>query len=54
MTVELLKGIPLKADKDYHSKKNTTLLKYRKVKNYILKKAVKNNPLTKWENNLIN
>jgi IS5 family transposase len=49
VTVELPKDIPLKADKGYQSKKNVTLLKKRNLKNHILKKAVKNKPLTKWE-----
>jgi len=49
VTVELPKDIPLKADKGYQSKKNATLLKKRNLKNHILKKAVKNKPLTKWE-----
>lgn len=49
MTVALPKDIPLKADKGYQSKKSATLLKKRKLKNYILKKVVKNKPLTHWE-----
>ena len=49
VTVELPKDIPLKADKGYQSKKNAKLLKQRNLKNHILKKAVKNKPLTKWE-----
>jgi len=49
VTVELPKDIPLKADKGYQSKKNATLLKKRNLKNHILKKAVKNKPLTIWE-----
>ena len=40
---------PLKADKGYPSKKNTELLKQRKLKNHILKKAYKNKPLTDLE-----
>uniref|UniRef100_UPI00301A5072 transposase n=1 Tax=Flavicella sp. TaxID=2957742 RepID=UPI00301A5072 len=36
-------------DKGYQSKKNATLLKDRNLKNHILKKAVKNKSLTKWE-----
>ena len=40
---------PLKADKGYQSKKNEALLKQRKLKNYILKKAYKNKPLTHLE-----
>lgn len=49
VTVALPKGIPLKADKGYQSKKNEKLLKQRNLKNHILKKAVRNKPLTKWE-----
>lgn len=48
-TLELPDDIPLKADKGYQSKKNAAILKKRKLKNHILKKAVKNKPLTKWE-----
>lgn len=48
-TADLPEGIPLKADKGYQSKKNEDLLKRRKLKNHILKKAKKNKPLTKWE-----
>ena len=48
-TADLPTNIPLKADKGYQSKKNEALLKERKLKNHILKKAVKNKPLTKWE-----
>ncbi len=46
---DLPRGIPLKADKGYQSKKNAALLKKRKLKNHILKKAYKNKPLTHWE-----
>ena len=49
VTVALPKDIPLKADKGYQSKKNAKLLKQRNLKNHILKKAVRNKPLTKWE-----
>lgn len=49
VNVTLPKDIPLKADKGYQSKKNTALLKKRKLKNHILKKAYKNKPLTHWE-----
>jgi len=46
----LPKDIPLKADKGYQSKKNAKkILKQRNLKNHILKKAVRNKPLTKWE-----
>ena len=48
-TADLPKDIPLKADKGYQSKKNAELLKKRKLKNHILKKAYKNKPLTHWE-----
>jgi len=48
-SANLPKGIPLKADKGYQSKKNEDLLKSKKLKNHILKKAKKNKPLTKWE-----
>ena len=48
-TADLPKHIPLKADKGYQSKKNTAILKERKLKNHILKKSQKNKPLTKWE-----
>jgi len=48
-TVDLPEGIPLKADKGYQSAKNNEILKKRKLKNHILKKAKKNKPLTKWE-----
>lgn len=46
---DLPENIPLKADKGYQSKKNEELLKQRKLKNHILKKAKKNKPLTRWE-----
>ena len=46
---DLPRDIPLKADKGYQSKKNAALLKKRKLKNHILKKAYKNKPLTHWE-----
>jgi IS5 family transposase len=49
INVVLPKDIPLKADKGYQSKKNVAILKKRNLKNHILKKAVKNKPLTKWE-----
>jgi len=48
-TCDLPENIPLKADKGYQSKKNEELLKQRKLKNHILKKAKKNKPLTEWE-----
>lgn len=46
---ELPEGIPLKADKGYQSEKNKEILKKKKLKNHILKKAKKNKPLTAWE-----
>ena len=46
---DLPENIPLKADKGYQSAKNAKLLKERKLKNHILKKAKKNVPLTPWE-----
>ena len=46
---DLPEKIPLKADKGYQSKKNAALLKQRKLKNHMLKKAYRNKPLTKWE-----
>jgi IS5 family transposase len=49
VNIELPKDIPLKADKGYQSKKNVAIVKKRKLKNHILKKALKNKPLTKWE-----
>ncbi len=48
-TTDLPPDIPLKADKGYQSAKNQALLKQRKLKNHILKKAYKNKPLTVWE-----
>lgn len=48
-SVDLPEGISLKADKGYQSQKNKELLKKRKLKNHILKKAAKNRPLTNWE-----
>lgn len=48
-SVELPEGIPFYGDKGYQSEKNTTLLKDKKLKNRILKKAKKNKPLTERE-----
>jgi len=45
-TADLPKGIALKADKGYPSKKNAEILVRRKLKNHVLKKAKKNQPLT--------
>ncbi len=49
VNVSLPDDIALKADKGYQSKKNAAILKKRKLKNHILKKAYKNKPLTHWE-----
>jgi len=48
-TADLPENIPLKADKGYQSQKNVALLKARKLKNHILKKAAKNRPLRESE-----
>lgn len=48
-SADLPDNIAIKADKGYKSKKNDDLLKKRKFKNHILKKAKKNKPLTGWE-----
>lgn len=48
-SASLPENICLKADKGYQSEKNARLLKQRKLKNHILKKAKKNTPLTSWE-----
>jgi len=48
-TADLPEGIALKADKGYQSDKNAELLKSRKLRNHILKKAKINKPLTDWE-----
>jgi IS5 family transposase len=48
-TADLPKDISLKADKGYQSKKNGEILEKRDLKNHILKKAKKNQPLTYWE-----
>lgn len=45
----LPEGIPLKADKGYQSEKNAEILRIKKLKNHILKKAKKNKSLTEWE-----
>ena len=49
INVVLPEDIPLKAGKGYQSKKNVAIFKKRNLKNHILKKAVKNKRLTKWE-----
>ena len=48
-SADLPENIAFKADKGYQSKKNNELLKKKKLKNHILKKAKKNVPLTRWE-----
>jgi IS5 family transposase len=48
-TADLPEGIALKADKGYQSEKNNKLLKDKKLKNHILRKAKKNKPLTERE-----
>ena len=48
-SADIPENIPVKADKGYQSKKNEEILKKRKLKNHILKKAKKNKSLTKWE-----
>ncbi|WP_146092078.1 transposase [Polaribacter filamentus] len=47
VNVVLPKDIPLKADKRYQSNKNSKILNKRNLKNHLLKKVVKNKPLTK-------
>jgi len=49
INIDLPEDISFKGDKGYQSKKNAEILKERKLKNHILKKAVKNKPLTNWE-----
>lgn len=48
-TADLPEGISLKADKGYQSNKNEKVLKAKKLKNHILKKAKENKPLSEWE-----
>jgi IS5 family transposase len=45
----LPEGVAVKADKGYASKKNSELLKERKLRDHILKKAKKGKGLTTWE-----
>ncbi len=52
-TANLPKNTPLKADKGSQLKKNVALLKKRKLKNYILKKAYRNKLLTLWDKKFI-
>lgn len=49
ITVKLEANIPLKADKGYQSKKNAEILKRRKLKNHIQKRANRSHSLTYWE-----
>ncbi len=46
---DLPEGIALKADKGYESEKNASLLKRKKRKNHILRKAKRGKPLTDFE-----
>jgi len=48
-TADLPTGISIKADKGYQSQKNAGILKERGLKNHIMKKAKRNNPLSNWE-----
>ena len=48
-TADLPEGISLKADKGYQSMNNEKISEKRKLKNHILKKAKKNQPLTHWQ-----
>lgn len=48
-TVQLPEGIALKADKGYRSKKNADLMKKRKIRDHIMKKAARGRPLTERE-----
>jgi len=48
-TLKIEEGTPVKAGKGYQSQKNRDLLEERKLKNHIMKKAKKNQPLTAWE-----
>lgn len=48
-SADLPEGISVKADKGYQSEKNSEILKKKKLKNHIMKKAKKNKPLTGWE-----
>jgi len=46
---DLPQGIPLMADKGCASKKNRQMLKRRKLKDRIQKRAIRDRPLTEWE-----
>lgn len=48
-TIEITQGIPLSADKGYQSQRNNNILRQRKLKNRILKKAKPGQPLTERE-----
>ena len=48
-TLEIAEGKPVKADKGYQFQKNRDLLEEKKLKNHIMRKAKKNQPLTTWE-----
>ena len=48
-TVDLPAGTPVSGDKGYKSAKNDQILKDRKLKNRIMRKAAKNRTLTAWE-----
>ena len=48
-TADLPEGISLKADKGYQSMNNEKISEKRKLKNHLLKKAKKNQPLTHWQ-----
>lgn len=48
-TADLPENIAVSGDKGYQSVKNAEVLKKKKLKNRILKKAKKNQPLTHWE-----
>jgi IS5 family transposase len=53
-TADLPEGISLKADKGYQSMNNGKILEKRKLKNHMLKKAKKNQPLTRIIHSSIN
>ncbi len=46
---DLPEGIPLKGNKGYESEKNASLLKRKKRKHHLLKKAKRGKPLTDFE-----
>ncbi len=49
VSADLPSGIPLKGDKGYESERNVSLLKRKKRKNHLLKKAKIGKPLTDFE-----